>query len=155
MTQAITTAWQQSWGVMDVIRNLQVEWNEAAAVDFLGPPGLNDNYRATIQQILNNLGTMNGHIPTLPLGWAINVRCDDWKHICDDETTAYTVSLGPKKIATINFCDDFFEDPDLFDQVSKGQNSRDYTWKYDMRNYEDSKGEALHWSRKKYYLSKY
>lgn len=146
--QAIKTAWQQSWDVMDVIRELHIDWNEAAALEFLGPPGFNVQYQAAIQQIINNLGTMNGHWVELPLDWSINVRCDDWDRGCSSShpTVAYTVNNGPRGIATINFCDDFFNEPDLFDQLLRGQQSPDYKWKYDMRNYEDSKGEALHWS---------
>ncbi|KAN0075850.1 hypothetical protein V8E54_007120 [Elaphomyces granulatus] len=149
--QAIKTAWQQSWDVMDVIRELHIDWNEAAALEFLGPPGFNVQYQAVIQQIINNLGTMNGHWVELPLDWSINVRCDDWDRGCSSShpTVAYTVNNGPRGIATINFCDDFFNEPDLFDQLLRGQQSPDYKWKYDMRNYEDSKAvtflhELLH-----------
>jgi hypothetical protein len=137
---------------MNVIRDLHVDWTEAAALEFLGPPGYNMQYQARIQQILNNLGRMNGY--SLSIDRPINVRCDDWAHGCDN-TVAYTVNSGPREMATINFCDDFFKQPDLFDQVSAGENAGDYRWKYNMRNYDTSKGKALHWSRKKYCLSKY
>jgi hypothetical protein len=145
---AIKTAWQQSWAVMDVIRNLHIDWNEAAALEFLGPPGFNAPYQNIIQQIINNLGTMNGNSIGLPLDWKINVRCDDWYHYCDGKTGAYTVSKGPRGMATI-------KSSDLASQVLKGKNTGDYRWKYDMQNYDNSKGEQLPWSRKKYCLSKY
>src|ERR1700722_6465241 len=64
---AIKVAWRQSWDGMDVIPELPIDWNEAAALEYLGPPGFNAQYQATIQQILNNLGTMNGHWVEVPL----------------------------------------------------------------------------------------
>jgi hypothetical protein len=151
----IEVTWQQSWDVMDVIRELRIDWNEAAALEYLGPPGFNVQYQATIQQILNNLGTMNGHWAESPLDWTINVRCDDWLDECGTHNVAYTTDTGPRGIATINFCDRFFKSPDLFQQVSRGQKSGDYWWKYNMISYSNSKGEALHWPRKKYCLPKY
>jgi hypothetical protein len=138
---------------MDVLYKLKIDWNEAAAVEFLGPPGYNVEYRAAIQDILNNLGTMTGHIfIDWPTDWSINVRCDDWLNYCG-RLAAYTVNRGPKAKATINFCNNFFKEWDLDEQVSKGRNTGDFYWKYDMRSYERSKGEALHWSRKKEILS--
>ena len=145
MKQAIKTAWEQSWDVMDIIRELDINWNEAAALEFLGPPGFNAPNQAAIKQIINNLGTMNGNWVETPLDWAINVRCDDWDRGCRSTTAAYTVNSGPRGMATINFCPGFFSQPKLFDQVTKGVNSRSYTYKYDMRNYDDTQGEALHY----------
>jgi hypothetical protein len=155
----IKVAWQQSWDVMDVIREVEeINWNEAAALDYLGPPSFNVQYQATIQEIFTNLGTMNGHWAESPFDWSINVRCDDWLHLCGTSTdahVAYTEDTGPRRIATINFCDKIFKSPDLIRQVSRGQKSSNYLQKYNMVSYANSTGEALHWSRKKYCLPKY
>jgi hypothetical protein len=122
-----------------------IDWNEAAALEFLGPPGLNLQYQATIQQILNNLGTMDGHWVEVPLDWSINVRCDDWLNDCELGDSAYTTMTGPMGIATINFCPSFFKEPHLFNQVSRGQSAlAGYWWRNNMENYAKSKGEALH-----------
>jgi hypothetical protein len=152
--EAIKVAWRQSWDVMGVIRELRIDWNEAAALEYLGPSSFNVQYQATIQQILNNLGTMDGRWVEVPLDWRINVRCDDWLNECGTDF-AYSSDIGPMGIATINFCDDFFKTPHLFNLVSEGQKSPNFWWKYNMENYSTSKGEAPHWSRKKYCLPKY
>ena len=141
--QAIKAAWQQSWDVMDVIRDLDIDWNEAAALEFLGPPGYNKPFQDAIQQIVNNLGMMNGTWVELLPDWAINVRCDDWAHRCSAMPIAYTDSRGPTGLATINFCNFFFYQPDLSNQVSRGENEKDHRWKYDVENYEGTKGETL------------
>jgi hypothetical protein len=141
--KAIKAAWQQSWDVMDVIRDLDIDWNEAAALEFLGPPGFNKPFQEAIQQIVNSLGMMNGTWVEFPPDCAINVRCDDWAHRCGAMPIAYTDSKGPTGLATINFCNFFFYQPDLSDQVSRGENERNYRWKYDMENYERTRGEAL------------
>jgi hypothetical protein len=45
----ILGAWRESWGIMDVIRKDKVNWNEAAALEYLGPPGYNSGRQGDIQ----------------------------------------------------------------------------------------------------------
>jgi hypothetical protein len=45
----IADAWQQSWEILDATRGKTVDWNEAAALEYLGPPAYNQNKQAAIQ----------------------------------------------------------------------------------------------------------
>ncbi|KAI9759921.1 MAG: hypothetical protein M1840_003064, partial [Geoglossum simile] len=66
-SDAIDLAWVDSWQVMDISRDINIDWNEAAAVEYLGPPGFNQGSRPMIQDILRNLGTITGRgIPFPP-----------------------------------------------------------------------------------------
>jgi hypothetical protein len=45
----IDEAFSQAKKIFDVIRDAQIDWNSAAAVEFLGPPGFNQNMQSVIQ----------------------------------------------------------------------------------------------------------
>lgn len=45
----IVEAFQQAKDIFDVIRDASIDWNSAAAVEFLGPPGFNQNMQSVIQ----------------------------------------------------------------------------------------------------------
>ncbi|KAI9765020.1 MAG: hypothetical protein M1840_007845 [Geoglossum simile] len=139
---AIRTGWRDSWQVMDTIREINVNWNEAAAVEFLGPPGYNQGRRATIQDILHSLGTITGRgVPFPPLDWRVHVRCDDWKFECPsaaDKTEAYTTNEDQNNIATINFCPRFFRKATLSAVIANARRLNDRRYTFNLANYDDT-----------------
>jgi hypothetical protein len=48
-TGAINEAFTQSKEIMDLVRTADIDWNSAAALEFLGPPGFNQNMQSVIQ----------------------------------------------------------------------------------------------------------
>ncbi|KAI9759412.1 MAG: hypothetical protein M1840_003357 [Geoglossum simile] len=131
----IQAAWEDSWQVMDTIREINMNWDEAAAVDFLEPPGYNREQRAVIQDILRNLGTITGHgIPFPPLDWQIHVRCDDLKNWCP--TAAYTTNRGENGITTINFCPRFFTKPTLSAAMTNARRMRNPRQIFNLESYD-------------------
>ena len=47
--QKIKDAFDHAKRIFNVIRDSQIDWNSAAAVEFLGPPGFNQNMQSVIQ----------------------------------------------------------------------------------------------------------
>ncbi|KAI9763098.1 MAG: hypothetical protein M1840_000910 [Geoglossum simile] len=140
-TDSIRAAWRDSWQVMDVIREININWDEAAAVEFLGPPGFNQGRQAAIQDILRNLGTITGRgIPVPPLDWKVHVRCDDWKLWCPstaDKTEAYTTNEdGNNNIATINFCSKYFTKPTLSEAIANARRLNNPRYIFNLGNYD-------------------
>lgn len=45
----IDEAFRQAKDIFDVVRDANIDWNSAAAVEFLGPPGFNQNMQSVIQ----------------------------------------------------------------------------------------------------------
>ncbi|KAG8670653.1 hypothetical protein FPOAC2_07496 [Fusarium poae] len=39
----IYSGWQQSWKMMDAVQGNNLNWNEAAALDYLAPPFINED----------------------------------------------------------------------------------------------------------------
>ncbi|KAI9763238.1 MAG: hypothetical protein M1840_000813 [Geoglossum simile] len=129
---------------MDGIRENDVNWNDAAALEYLGPPGYNRERQGDIQDILHNLGTITGRgIPFPPLDWSVHVRCDDWLSDCsgaNGKTNAYATNESPDNIATINFCAGYFRYPSLRTAVRRGRSSSDLTFKHNLNNYDRTTG---------------
>lgn len=46
---AIVDAWHDAWQVIDATRGKSVDWNEAAALEYLGPPAYNAREQQNIQ----------------------------------------------------------------------------------------------------------
>ncbi|KAI9761721.1 MAG: hypothetical protein M1840_001725, partial [Geoglossum simile] len=145
----IRQAWRDSWQIMDVIGDININWDEAAAVEFLGPPAFNQGQRAAIQDILRNLGTITGRgIPVPPFDWSVHVRCDDWKLWCPssvDKTEAYTTNEDGNNIATINFCDPFFTKPTLGAVIVNARRANNPRYMFNLANYDSTTfHELLH-----------
>lgn len=49
--QAIYSGWQQSWKMMDVVKGDNLDWNQAAAIDYLGDPFNNDEDQAEMKSM--------------------------------------------------------------------------------------------------------
>ncbi|KAI9765763.1 MAG: hypothetical protein M1840_007197 [Geoglossum simile] len=142
-TITIRNAFIDSWQVMNVVRDSNIDWNSAAAMEYLGPPGYNQARRGNIQDIIHNLGTITGDPPiNTDLDWKIRVRCDDWKRICSgSEYDAYTTNTTPNP--TINFCGPYCDNWSLKRAINAGMMATDPRYKYDMRNYERTTGYTL------------
>lgn len=120
--QEIYSGWQQSWKIMNNIykeAKAGIDWNEASAVEYLGPPAMNEDYRNNMTDIFESLATIQPGwlIPDL-FAWKIAVRCDDpfGKCKCGSglNTVAYTTNDDAKYGgASINFCQPYFHMPSL------------------------------------------
>ncbi|KAJ6014734.1 hypothetical protein N7540_009325 [Penicillium herquei] len=109
--QQIKSGWVQSWKIMNYIYKVAkagIDFNEAAAVEYLGPPSMNKDQWSNYKTIYLNLATIQpGWIDLF--AWKIAIRCDDPHVQCSCgkgvNTIAYTVQSDPKYgVAAINFC---------------------------------------------------
>ncbi|OTA05019.1 hypothetical protein A9Z42_0056530 [Trichoderma parareesei] len=128
----ILSGWQQSWKIMNLIykeAKAGFNWNEASAVEYLGPPALNKDRQADITAIFKNLATIQpSWIPDF-LSWKLAVRCDDPLRICSCGSSgyplaAYTTDKDAKyNSPRINFCPPYFGQPSL-DMVMENADKR-------------------------------
>lgn len=115
----VYSGWVQSWKIMNLMykeAKSGIDFNSAAAVEYLGPPAQNYPQQSTFNNIFLKLATIQpGYIST-PFDWRIHVRCDDPDLECDcggsiqlTATVAYTRNDAPPDgIARINFCPRYF-----------------------------------------------
>lgn len=77
--QQIRSGWVQSWKIMNYIYKVakaSIDFNEAAAVEYLGPPSMNQDQWSKYKAIYLNLATIQpGWIDLF--AWKIAVRCDN------------------------------------------------------------------------------
>ncbi|KAK4188151.1 hypothetical protein QBC35DRAFT_463225 [Podospora australis] len=158
----IYAGWQQSWILMDYIKPKvsSIDWNSAAALEYLGPPGINRPNQERIKTILNNIVTFQEGWWWVP-GWLdfkINVRCDDPADECPDpcehpyEGNTYAYSKGLDQSTEdfyINFCPAYSSLKGVEDLMNEYKSKDDPEEKYDLENYHLSKGftwfhELLH-----------
>ena len=59
-----------------------IDWNSAAAVEFLGPPGFNRAQQSQIQDVLANVATMIYSYKNPLFQHYLKVRCDDPYFMC-------------------------------------------------------------------------
>ena len=81
----IDDAYYDSW----VIANgagvkSDIDWNSAAALEFLGPPGLNKDQQSQIQAVLANIATVIYTYKNPLFVHYIKVRCDDPAKRCQN-----------------------------------------------------------------------
>ena len=73
-----------------------IDWNSAAALEYLGPPGDNKNQRTQIQNVLANIATMYyGSYGYTPFHHYIKVRCDDPAGLCPKRKDPCRRSVSP------------------------------------------------------------
>jgi hypothetical protein len=60
-----------------------IDWNNAAALEFLGAPGLNKGQQTQIQAVFANVATMIYSYKN-PFQHYIKVRCDDPSNLCQN-----------------------------------------------------------------------
>ncbi|KAI1282375.1 hypothetical protein F5Y07DRAFT_237858 [Xylaria sp. FL0933] len=142
----IYQGWIQSWKIMNqILKEVDnMNWNEAAAVEYLGPPGLNKGVQADIQRIFRQWATIQPGYITTPFDWRLHVRCDDPKGKCGDPCNfedpgpyAYTTNRDSDSgIARINFCPLYFMTLDLDTAIKNGKDSSmGSEWVYNVDSY--------------------
>ncbi|KAF4952552.1 hypothetical protein FGADI_6623 [Fusarium gaditjirri] len=53
MRKAIYSGWQQAWHMMDAVQAKEMNWNEAAAIEFFAPPFINEEEQPTIKSTVS------------------------------------------------------------------------------------------------------
>ncbi|KAK3309327.1 uncharacterized protein B0T15DRAFT_460 [Chaetomium strumarium] len=159
--QAIRSGWLQSWKLMDYIRPKvnSLDLNSAAAIEYLGPPAVNQPYQDRFKEILGSIATFKEG-PWWRPGWfdyKIHVRCDDPDNKCSEpcgdrtlsSTVACTVDRQGSTPAWINFCPRYFTFDTLAAKLSKARNEPFFIKRFDLTNYYENQGftwfhELLH-----------
>jgi len=78
----IDGAYYDSWVIANTAGvNSDIDWNSAAALEFLGAPGLNKDAQPQIQAVFANMATMIYSYKN-PFQHYIKVRCDDPRKRC-------------------------------------------------------------------------
>ncbi|KAF5681220.1 glycoside hydrolase family 18 [Fusarium heterosporum] len=146
--RAIYSGWQQSWKIMDVVKGKNLNWNEAAAFEYLAPPFINEEDQAAMQKIIDTVATIKGGSSLNPFKWWLHVRCDDPDNKCPcglgSSTIAYTTDKDEdSKYARINFCPRYFELANL-DQIVKenSKKSLPVEERANLENYIRNKGHT-------------
>jgi len=90
-----------------------IDFNSAAALEYLGPPGLNIDQRSQIQAVFANAATVYPGSILNPFKLYIRVRCNDPFERCPCGTgtlTAYARNKDPEdsRYPFVNFCPRFF-----------------------------------------------
>ncbi|KAJ5657645.1 uncharacterized protein N7484_001294 [Penicillium longicatenatum] len=153
--QQIRSGWVQSWKIMNYIYKVAkagIDFNEAAAVEYLGPPSMNQDQWSKYKAIYLNLATIQpGWIDLF--AWKIAVRCDDPHLRCscgrDVNTIAYTAQNDIKYgVASISFCPQYFSlqtlndamywadttniDPSLYADLTNYYNNQALVWIHEL-----------------------
>ncbi|CVK90377.1 uncharacterized protein FMAN_08779 [Fusarium mangiferae] len=147
--KAIYSGWEQSWKMMDAVQGKSLNWNEAAAVEYLAPPFVNQEERAAIKNIIDTVVTVRGGSNLNPLKWWLHVRCDDPDGKCpcnpgSGALMAYTTNRDSGSgYARINFCPAYFELPNLY-QVVKDNSNKELPIEHraNLNNYYKNKGRV-------------
>ncbi|KAL5321064.1 hypothetical protein ACEPPN_011874 [Leptodophora sp. 'Broadleaf-Isolate-01'] len=153
-TSEISNAWDDAIRLATTLP--KINWNEAAAVDFFGPPALNKNYQSKIQKVFDNAKTFGQgwKITPTPFKVLINVDCGSNpdseldKTCAKDLVGAYTWNTkntdgtGDKKYnnkgATMNMyvCNLFFSHyKPLDDRIKEFKDDANYKNKYSLKTY--------------------
>ncbi|TFA97437.1 hypothetical protein CCMA1212_010831 [Trichoderma ghanense] len=147
----ITSGWQQSWKIMNNIyreANAGINWNEAGAVEYLGPPAMNQEWQAGMTKLYKKLGTIQpGWLVPPALSWRIAVRCDDWAGLCPcgigSPTIAYTINKDPDYGgASINFCPRYFSLRTLDTVMKNADKTKDMDVWANMKTYVQNQGSV-------------
>jgi hypothetical protein len=126
----------------------KIEFNSAAAVDYLGPPGFNKKQQERIQAVFTNAATVYPGSILNPFQYSIVVRCDDpFKRCHDDDperdpcnphpepnppdgstrtsaVNAYSRNKDPSDASAsgmVNFCKNFFNKNNLDNAIARGR----------------------------------
>ncbi|RYP18792.1 hypothetical protein DL765_003727 [Monosporascus sp. GIB2] len=147
-TNEIYKGWVQSWKIMNqVLREVDnINWNEASAVEYLGPPGLIGPVQSRIKDLYKRWATIQPGYVTTPFDWRLHVRCDDPRRRCKDPCDSNPANRGPYAYATnrdadsglarINFCPRYFQTLNLKDAIDNGNDpSLGPEWQYDVGTY--------------------
>jgi hypothetical protein len=165
MKKKIAASWEDAVNIGQSFVDTKINWNEAAALEYLAPPGFNEGVRTQIEDVLENVATFGQGSwfwhPT-PLKWKIFVRCDDWKSRCRSQpAVAYTDNFigsptGSKPrgndarskadVTVMNFCPTFDLLPSLSEVIAENKKFTKET-QLNLDNYRGNRGKiynALH-----------
>ncbi|KAL8679009.1 MAG: hypothetical protein Q9224_007071, partial [Gallowayella concinna] len=78
-----------------------INWNEAAALEFLGAPGINQPTQSQIQAVFANIATVI-YSYVEPVEHHIHVRCDDPEKRCSSPADDDPCNPNPKRITLTN-----------------------------------------------------
>ncbi|OTA93939.1 hypothetical protein M434DRAFT_395173 [Hypoxylon sp. CO27-5] len=144
----IYKGWVQSWKIMNQVLSEvdNINWNEASAVDYLGPPGVNGGIQDRIRDLYKRWATIQPRYITTSFDWRLHVRCDDPKKKCGEICSkdpklrgpwAYTTNKDDESgLARINFCPRYFGALNLKNAIDFGKNPViNPTWQYDVSRY--------------------
>ncbi|EEA25067.1 conserved hypothetical protein [Talaromyces marneffei ATCC 18224] len=142
--RTIYSGWQQSWEIMNYIMPVAydgngIDFNEAAAVEYLGPPAMNKHLQERFKNIFIQL----------PWDWRIVTRCDDPRGACscgDESTTvAYTLNSDPDEPSapSINFCPEYFDRQTLSEVMKNTNPNYPPSFSANMDNY--NRNQASTW----------
>ncbi|SLM40253.1 glycoside hydrolase family 18 protein [Lasallia pustulata] len=137
----IDEAYYDSWTIANTAGVLSnINWNEAAALEYSGAPGLNQPQQSQIQAVLANIATVIYSYKNLFLH-PLHVRCDDPFKRCQNRPDqdpcqpnppnpgekpkptplAYARNTDPDdQYPMINFCNGFFQRRSLTNAISYG-----------------------------------
>ncbi|KAF4441616.1 Killer toxin subunits alpha beta [Fusarium acutatum] len=150
--KAIYSGWQQAWYMMDAIRGKDLNWNEAAAVEFFAPPFINEEEQSAIKstifpKIIDTVVTIRAGSSLNPFQWGLHVRCDDPSDICKckpNTQLAYTTNKDQESgKARIAFCPGYFLEPDLLKVIDENsKKGLPMEHRADLNNYVGNKGRV-------------
>lgn len=133
-----------------------IDWNSAAALEYLGPAGFNKKQQRQIQAVFANAATVYPGTFFNPFPWYIRARCDDPRKKCANDAgndpcnppqnpppkkpnptlNAYSNNKDPTdpRHPMINFCELFFKKRSLRNAYAFGS-SQPGAEKFDINNY--------------------
>ncbi|KAI9765507.1 MAG: hypothetical protein M1840_007333 [Geoglossum simile] len=140
---------------LDGVKN-NINWNEAAALEFLGPAALNRDQQGQIQAVFANAATVKPRWSLIP-NW-IHVRCDDLLHYCPDPCAAARTGNDPQDLAAyarnpaqsadgypeINYCPQFFTLQNLGSAIERGVSNKNRLRSSELSRYENRGSIMLH-----------
>ncbi|KAK7926917.1 hypothetical protein PG985_003915 [Apiospora marii] len=129
----------------------EINWDSAAALEYLGPSALNKDQQAQIQAVLANVATVfPGWAPRPFANW-IRVRCDDPLHKCSYDCPQATEDENKKgdliayarnpdgtkqmKWPDISFCPKFYGERNLGNAIAYGSGFSNAKDRFDISNY--------------------
>ncbi|KAK8098814.1 uncharacterized protein PG998_012055 [Apiospora kogelbergensis] len=136
-----------------------INWDSAAALEYLGPSALNKDQQAQIQAVLANVATVSPGLATRPFANWIRVRCDDPLQRCsyncpkttEDENKADLVaySRNPdvaanRKWPDISVCPSFYGLRNLGNAIAYGSGYSNPKSKFDISYYYSRANVFLH-----------
>ena len=134
----------------------KIDWNSAAALEYLGPSVFNKDQQAQIQAVFKNAATVAGGFWPTP-NW-IRIRCDDPLRICstqcatvqedEDREVVFAYARNPglagSKHPDISFCPEFFMKRNLEGAINFGSRFTNPKAKNHLPNYEGRADIFLH-----------
>jgi hypothetical protein len=161
--KTITSAWEDAVKMGQALRDTKVDWNSAAAIDYLGPSKYNHEFQGQFQKVLErpaDFGQGSRFWEPSFFKWQFQVRCDDFAKECKQNGAAaatenYKGSLTggrPKSnddranadFTVITFCDLFFRLSSLSELVKKTSSDIDAEHQVDMNWYRWNTGKSFY-----------